>query len=163
MVEDCNHPQERFGLQEDGGRTLVMKRADVIVSETYLSRVSGGLVVVTVLSDRGESYDWRTNKKKHLGFSVRNEKTGKELVRSAAALRKRKPKINTPSKKLVEDCCGEFVGKFETCPKNGFPHVRDLRLSTPLQATINLTNAEERAKNPCDGPCGCCPKKEEGK
>lgn len=143
-----------------------MKRADIVVGETYLSRVSGGLVVVTVLRDRGESYDYRTDKKKHVGYDVRNEKTGKELVRSAAALRKRKMgtahKSTTPVKKFIEECCGEFVGRFETCPKNGLPHVRDLRLNTPLQSTIDLTNAEERAKNPCIGPCGCCPTKKEG-
>jgi hypothetical protein len=68
-----------------------MKLSDVRCGETYLARVSGELVRVTVL-DAATIPSWRPapngiDRTPRRAFRVRNERTGKILKRSAAALR----------------------------------------------------------------------------
>lgn len=67
-----------------------MKKNGVKVGETYTARVSGKIVPVTILRERGSSYDHRTNRDRHLGWDARNDVTGREVhIRSAQRLRVR--------------------------------------------------------------------------
>ena len=70
-----------------------MKRKDIEIGETYACKVSGLLVPVKVLADRGASFmttdcTWNPGYKlKHRGFDAMNLATGRKLVVSAARLR----------------------------------------------------------------------------
>jgi hypothetical protein len=72
-----------------------MKQADVKVGEQYMARISGALVRVTVLAVTSKS-GWSSRGGGRLGqgglvsktaYRVRNERTGREVTKSAAALR----------------------------------------------------------------------------
>ncbi len=67
-----------------------MKQADVKVGGRYMARVSGALVPVVVLSSgEGRSGDLaRRYGQRRVRFVCRNVKTGREVSKTAAALRR---------------------------------------------------------------------------
>lgn len=65
-----------------------MKKDEVVVGSKYRARVSGSLVTVKIVEDRGSSYDWRSDRSKHLGWNAINLKTNRPVtIRSAQRLR----------------------------------------------------------------------------
>lgn len=68
-----------------------MKRAEIVIGQCYIAKVSGKLVPVRIEADRGKTWVGRypSSRRRDLGFTATNTVTNRSIRVTAARLRRK--------------------------------------------------------------------------
>ena len=123
-----------------------MKAAEVIIGKVYAAKVSGKIAPVRILVNRGKGGGWtsafgsRTSNYRHLGFTGKNENTGREVRVTAAKLRCEMGRTNGKWHRLFYS-----NSPAETSP-DPLCHVKELLASNP-QGELHAATIETVLEN----------------